>query len=154
MKAILAGAVMALAITPVRAAETDYNSANYILPGCNMFVQGRVTIENVTTVTTCHVIVETLAFLGEQSDVAVTAFTAAGQLRRAKEHWRCLAIPNGVTNVQMVSVVIIEIVRPPQFVRCPTDTVVHCATKVVGLLFGTEKGFGLFIASYYFRPVA
>jgi hypothetical protein len=70
-----------------------------------MFVQGRATIEHVT-VTSCHVIVETMAFLGEQSAVAVTAFTAAGQLRRVKEDWRRLAIPNGVTNDQMVNVVI------------------------------------------------
>ena len=95
MRTIICGALMALMITPVDAAENQ-NSANFMLPYCEAFLD-RSQSTDLLWQGFCAGTIETLAFMAGYSDVAINAFSGPGQLRFFKENWRCLDTPQGVT---------------------------------------------------------
>jgi hypothetical protein len=57
--------------------------------------------------------------MAENSDVAVTAFSGEGQARWFDERWRCLKIPDSVTQGQIVGVVVLYMEARPQRLHEP-----------------------------------
>ena len=113
--AIICGA-LALAISAASAAETD--SANSVLPECKAAIEGNGS-GNGFARGFCVGTVIGLAFMAENSDVAVTAFSGEGQNRWFDERWRCLKIPDGITQGQIVGVVVLYIEGRPERMHEP-----------------------------------
>src|SRR5258708_32161985 len=100
MRTIICGALMALMITPVDAAENQ-NSANFMLPYCEAFLD-RSQSTDLLWQGFCAGTIETLAFMAGYSDVAINAFSGPGQLRFFKQKSRRLDTPQGVTTGYMI----------------------------------------------------
>jgi hypothetical protein len=116
---LLLGALTALTITAANAAEVDYDSANFLLPYCKSFLQTTHQSNDLLYEHYCLGVVNTLAFMGRNSDVAITAFSGQGQQRFISQNWRCLDAPDGVTTGQMIRVIIRYIEARPQRMHEP-----------------------------------
>jgi hypothetical protein len=99
MKAILTGGLLALAITTVGAADTDYASANYMLPYCKDYLSGSNTLD----VGFCAGVVEGIAYMA--AILEVSSSPGAGPP---------LCVPNGVTRGQTVRTVVSYIEARPK----------------------------------------
>ena len=91
MKALMIGALMALAISAARGGE-DLYSANYILPGCKAWL---------ASVSKSPIPIYRKDSRTEYCVTAVYGFTA-----RISDNWKCADIPHPVTIDQIVSVVV------------------------------------------------
>jgi hypothetical protein len=98
-------------VVTVTVANAQDLSANDIMPGCKAYLAAeppnpgtaQVIIFNLGA---CVVSVGSLIYLAIHADVSAAAFIGEGQSRAAKEHWRCLDIPQGITRAQAVRVVV------------------------------------------------
>jgi hypothetical protein len=100
MKSIICSALMALTITMAEAAEADQDSANYLLPYCKLIPSGMADRVKAFQAGRCAATVQSVA-----------AFL--NLLKEEREKGRaqvdptfCADIPHGVTNSQLVQVVI------------------------------------------------
>lgn len=103
---------MALAITTAGASETDAQGANSILPDCKAAIEGDRS-GNGFARGFCVGTVLGLAFMAQNADAHVTAFNGEGQNRWFDERWRCLKIPDSVTQGQIVGIVVLYIEGRP-----------------------------------------
>jgi Rap1a immunity proteins len=117
MRAAIACALMALTMTTASAAE-DTNSANYMLPACKAFLDGRGT-SDIFVQGMCAGMIKAIAFLAGNTDIGFTALSGEGQVRALKQRWRCADIPDGVTVGQEVRVVISYIEARPKRMHEP-----------------------------------
>jgi Rap1a immunity proteins len=106
MRSVIFGTLLALTVTAATAAE-DIESANRMLPGCKGFVANTITSRNdALMMGLCLGTVGAIAFMAQNSDVAISALSGEGQAMLLKGSRRCADIPSGVTNGQMVRVVV------------------------------------------------
>ncbi len=122
MRAILCSALMALTITAALA-EPDKDSAVSMLPDCKAAIDGDRS-GNGFARGFCIGTVLGLAFMAENSDVHVAALSGAGQARWFDERWRCVKIPDSVTQGQIVGVVVLYIEARPERVQEPFRSLV------------------------------
>jgi len=98
---------MALTITAAAGAE-DKNSANFMLPSCKALVDN--TPASNFRQGQCQGMVAAIVFMATNSELGVTAFSGVRGLEKKP---RCADLPRGVTNGQMVRVVIRYIEERP-----------------------------------------
>jgi Rap1a immunity proteins len=99
MKAIVIGALIALTVTAANAAEQDTNSANYMLPGCRISA-------GLVAFTAANAYIAGLC-LGSVLGIAdMLSFPPSCSI--------CIKIPEGVTQGQIVMVVLKYIEAQPQ----------------------------------------
>jgi hypothetical protein len=99
MRAIICGALMALTVATVGAAQVDRHSANFVLPGCKTVIgEGREGI-NVAEQGYCLGVMDTLGLISSILN----------------EHsWSCIEYPKGSTVNQGLRVVVRYIEARPQ----------------------------------------
>jgi hypothetical protein len=104
------------------ATAEDRDSANYLLPACKAFLVRDNKDPGLTAAWmqgVCVGIVETIAFMAANSDVAVTALSGAGRRQMIQANWRCANIPDEVTKGQLIRVVISYIDARPSRMHEP-----------------------------------
>ena len=111
-------AIMALTLTTAGAAETDAQSANSMLPDCKAAIEGDRS-GNGFGRGFCVGTVLGLASMAQNSNVNVTAFSGEGQNRWFDERWRCVKIPDTVTQGQIVGIVVLYIEARPSRIYEP-----------------------------------
>jgi hypothetical protein len=118
MRSIICSAMMALTVTAAGAAETDAQSASSMLPDCKAAIEGDRS-GNGFARGFCVGTILGLAFLAENSGVNVTAFSGEGQARWFDQGWRCVKIPESVTQGQIVGIVVVYIEARPERMHEP-----------------------------------
>jgi hypothetical protein len=129
MREIVRGTFLALTLSTAYAQDKDVYSADYIFPGCKMYLtwydtRGSVNPETTFNQGMCLGMVGATAALAAHSDVGHAAFSKIGSERALKEGWRCLNVPETVTNIQVVRVVARYVEARPQRMREPFGSLV------------------------------
>jgi hypothetical protein len=117
LRKLIIGGALALTVTTASAAE-DLQSANAFLPYCKSAIDSSL-VFNGFAEGMCMGIVVALAHVAGASDVGMSALNEEGKLRMLKERWRSLCIPNGVTQGQLVRVVVRYLEARPQRLHEP-----------------------------------
>ncbi len=111
MKAIITGAVMALATTAAGAAEADYANANYVLPGCKVILE-KTTPNGMSGVTVQQI------FDGGVCEGMFSVLLSIGWSRMNGETL-CMNIPRNATREQLIRVAVRYIEARPQRIHEP-----------------------------------